>query len=599
MGGISFLFYNVKNPPVNIEFTNTFFNIKHRGTSDTSYTIESTAKITRNNQDQVRLFLSKKEIAEYSPFTFITGYHSMSINDNSKDASQPFEDPILHQIRQYPEIRTRPRRTLVCNGEIFNAEILKETEGFTERDLRSKSDVEVILPLYIKHGLDETLKKIDGDYTFILQENIDTFDIKRINVYVVRDILGTRPLYMVKHKTTVFYMFVSEIKAIPKFILDDTDYIIKEVPPGTYWSFQNSIVDKSKKEFINHSSFDYYKNISNCVIKSASPETLASVFENIKKKLETAVLSRYSLSAVPVGVLLSGGFDSSIILSILAHFLHKPTDQLHAFTIGNLDNPDVIHAKKCVTYLEKKLNIDIQHHIVSLDNLSMIFPDIDKIVYHLETFDPNVVTSSIPYTLLFNYIKEYTDVKVLLTGEGLDELCGYKEFFQLDDSHFQRKSVEIIQKLGRYDLLRCDKIASAYGLELRHPYLDISFMEYVLSIHPKLKRPQIYSYSKKPIEKYIIRKAFDCKEDTLLPDELLWRGIQDITECFTSNIRKYINTYCNSLYSDYDFSTYVNSLPMSRTVPKNKEEMHYRRIFESHFCNSTHLVPHFWQDLWE
>jgi asparagine synthase (glutamine-hydrolysing) len=590
MGGISLVIYNASNPPVNIEFTSSFLRMRHRGQDDSYYSTESNTKVTRMNQDQVKLFLSKRQMQEYTPYTFISGFHRMSINDMSKDASQPFEDPILHQVRKYPELRTRPKRKLMCSGEIYNSEELKAQENFTERDLRSGSDCEVILPMYIKYGLEETLRRIDGDFTFVITENIDTFVLSEVNVFVARDILGTRPLYMIKHRDNFFYMFVSEVKGVPKFILEDSMYEIVEVPPGTYWSFQNAL--NKEGDFKQYSNLEYYKNIDNCEVVSAKPDVIGELYEKIKDKITKATMKRYESSGVPVGVLFSGGFDSSLILSIVAHHTKGP---IYAFTVGDETSDDVKGAKRCVEYLEKLLSLDIRHYIITIDDIKRLNGEIDSVIWTIETFDPVTVRSSIPYTVLFKYIKEMTNVRVLLTGEGLDELCGYNELFEYDDKTLQTKSVELLERLARYDLLRCDKIAASYGIELRHPYLDTGFMEYMLSVHPRLKRPQTFENSKRPISKYIVRKAFD---NGMLSKDTLWRPLDEVVNCFNESLNKSIDDYFNNLYTDHEYYSYVNLID-SRTRPQSKEEMHYRRTFESMFCDSTHIVQEFWNHIWE
>lgn len=598
MGGLSFVLYNNRNPVVNINFTKSFMNMSHRGPDDTNYRMETTIPLTRMNEEQIKMNLSRREFAEYTPYTFMYGYHRLSINDTSKDGAQPFDDPILHKVRKYPDLKNRIKRTLMCNGEIYNYNELIQQEQFTDKDLQSSSDVEVILPMYIKYGLDETLKRLNGDYSFILTENLNTYDLKTLNIYVVRDILGIKPLYMLKSKRDIFYMFVSELKGIPDFILEDKDqYIIQEVPPGTMWSFNNSIINRSSEEFIRYSDWNYYKSLDHCIYNSTDATTLSKLYTNIRSTIENATKLRVLSSSVPVGILLSGGFDSNIIMSIMAQLSISTGSQLHAFTIGEKTNDDVIKASACVDYLEKKFGIEIYHHIVTISSMNLTLQNIDNIVYSLETYDPKVIRSALPYVYLFKYIKENTNVKVLLTGEGLDELCGYTPFFTLNDEDFQKKSVKLIKNLSKYDLLRADKISSLYGLELRHPFLDKHVLELILSIHPRLKRPQIYDITKPPIEKYIIRKAFDS--ETYLTSDTLWNPIKDIETSldykdFTLN--NTITKYYNNFYSDIEYYQFIVNCTTNQ--PRNKEEMHYRKIFNKIFKNHN-ILPRFWDQLWE
>lgn len=606
MGAIWLIIYTSQNPPVNIEFMKSFVNMQNRGPDDTSYVIKHTTNITKLNEAQVKAKLNRKEIAEYKEYTLMYGFHRLCINDTSKNGAQPFEDPILHKIQEYPELRNRPKRNLMCTGEIYNYEDLKRIEEFTDKDLQSESDAEIILPMYIKYGLDETLKRLNGDFSFVLTENIETYDLKTLQAFIARDVLGIKPLYMIKHKKDTFYMFVSEIKGIPKYILESDNYTLCEVPPGTYWSFQNSIMNKNS-EFIRYSDWNYYNSLENCTIASAAPDIIADIYKSINEKLTRAVTERFKLSNVPVGILLSGGFDSAIVLSLLCKYIVETGNNniIHAFTIGDTCNEDVQSSSEVVNYLESKYGIDIHHHIVSMDSVSTIVELLSEVIVTLETFDPTTIRGAIPYAFLFKYIKENTQVKVLLTGEGLDETCGYKEFAVLGDEEFQRMSVRLVKNLSKYDILRADKMAGRYGLETRHAFVDKEFIEYMLGIHPRLKRPQVYEYGKDPIEKYIVRKAFDNSkaavgDGLMLPYSILWRRMQDASKCF-KNIKSTLREYTDSLYTEQDLTDFVNlnHIRMDTvTKPTTKEEMHYRKVFEMNFGKNSQLVPKFWKQLW-
>lgn len=617
MGAISLILYSTKTPPINIEFTKSFLNMKNRGPDNTSYLTASTVNINRMNEDQVRMQLTRKEIAEYKQYTVLHGYHRLCVNDISANGTQPFEDPIVHKIRTYPDLRTRPKRRLLCNGEIYNFQDIKQKELFTDKDLQSDCDVEIILPMYIKYGLDETLKRLDGDFSFVLTDNIETYDLKTMQVYVVRDVLGVKPMYMVKHSKQIFYMFVSELKGVPKYILEDPDYIVQEIPPGTMWSFQNSISIQNSSgttnEFIRYSDWNYYKDISKCEIVTADPENVAEVYRNIRIKLTNAVMTRYNISNLDVGVLLSGGFDSSVILSTIVSHLNGidhnfEEHPIYTFTVGDLESNDVKYANNIVDYLEKKYNIDIHHHVVSMNDIYKLIKSTEEIVYSLETYDATTIRGTYAYSVIFKYIKENTNIRVLLTGEGIDELCGYHKLFDLCDEGFQEKSVKMLKYLSKFDMLRADKISGWFGLELRHPFLERDFVEYMLSIHPHLKRPQVYENNKPPIEKYLIRKAFDLADlettvddNQVLPYEILWRPIQDASDCF-QNIVAAIQEECEKIYTEQDFSDYSNTSHVrldSTTKPITKEEMHYRKLFEKYFGTRIKVVPKFWYQLWE
>lgn len=622
MGALSLFFYNMKNPPINIDVTKSFLRMKTRGQDDTQIGMDVTPSITNLNKTQISNYLSKKEIMEYRPITFQYGYHRLSINDLSLDGSQPFEDPIVHKLIKYSDLRTRLKRRLLCNGEIYNYTELLEKYKFTDKDLQSNSDVEIIMPLYIrnyeKHKGDsnaaiiDTLNEINGDYSFIIMENTTSFSLKDINVFIGRDPLGTRPLYMVKYipikpesnKNDIFYMFTSEIKGIPLHLLNDSEYIIQEVPPGTYWSYKNSIIDNNQNDFIVFHNFTPYKSLDICNIKKADPETITDLYNQTKLLLSNSIIDRYKLSNQNIGVLLSGGFDSCIILSILTKYLveqYNYQKPLHVFTIGDPNNIDTNNAILHVQSLEKHYNIDIHHHIVQINDVNLMIEEINTLIVQLETFDRKTIQKSLPMSFLLKYIKENTDVKVLLSGEGLDELCGYHQLFTFDDNYFQEKSVELLENLSKYDLLRSDKIAGYYGLELRYPFLDIRFIDYFLKIHPMLKRPQISGYSNQPIEKYIIRKAFDTDESICIDKTILWSQRQDIRYSF-NNYKTLLSEHFNNLYTDLDFSNFVERLYLTsqnEIIPKTKEEMHYKKIFDTYYPCTSHILKYYWNFIWK
>jgi len=627
MGAISFLMYNMSKPPIDINFAKHFIKMKNRGENDTQIITDSSPTITSLNINQISNYLSKREIYEYKPFTFEYGYHRLSINDISLDGSQPFQDPIPHKLLKYPELKSRPKRKLLCNGEIYNYYQLVEKNNFSDRDLQSQSDVEIILPLYIKYieesknpvqALEKCLGTLNGDYSFILTENTNTFDLKNINIFAVRDPWGTKPLYMIKYtplksnqntnEAGLFYMFVSELKGIPTNLLNNPEYSIVEIPPGTYWSYQNSIINKNTQEFIPYYDFNKFKDLNSCVINTANPETISKLYRDIQNLLTESIISRYELSHQNVGLLLSGGFDSCILTSILVKYLvekYNYSKPLHVFTIGNENNKDVVKAKEHVELLEKTYNIDIHHHVIQINNFNLITTEIDNIIFQIESFDSTTIRKTIPMAFLLKYIKSYTDVRVLLSGEGLDELCGHHELFELDNQEFQNKSINLLQNLSKFDLLRNDKIAGSYGLEIRYPFLDISFVEYILSIHPLLKRPQISGYTKNPIEKYIVRKSFDTNENIIINKDILWNHKQDISSSLDNsqklNFTDQLIHFYNNKYTDSEYFYYlqiINSNPTLHTViPNTKEEMHYKKTFDKYYPNISNILPYYWNSL--
>jgi asparagine synthase (glutamine-hydrolysing) len=633
MGGIEFLIYCKQN--IGIDFIKGFMKIKHRGQDDSNYFSESTVDINSLSQQQmsqVQYILSRAEITQYIQYNFIYAYHRSAITDITYNATQPFNDPILNMINldnadrmkninEFKNIANRPNRKLMCNGEIYNYSDLIETNNFSVKDIQSNCDVEVILPLYIKNlkeigdaeeSIIQTVNQLKGEFSFVLTENVNTFVLSSINTFIARDFLGIRPLYYIYNTNNNFWLFVSEIKAIPNFIINNSNYTIKQLPPGSIWSFQKVLETGNPDSIIKYYDINKFRNLESCTINKTDPDTINEIYTNIVKLVTDNVLIRYKHTQRPIGFLLSGGFDSSILISIIMNYLSsletvdQPIQPIQLFTMGDSlgsDDIDIEYAKELVSYLEDKYpQIHIEHHIVYVNNIEILTSDIETVIYHLESYEPEMVRESIPYYYLFKYISEKTDVKILITGDGMDEQCGYSEFNNLDDSTFQTKSVDLFEHLCEYDALRLDKISNAFGLETRQPYLDKDFVEYMLSIHPKIKKSQIYSNTEEPIEKYIIRKAFEV-ENNFLPENILWRRAHCVCESLT-NFELRLSNYFNDYLSDQEYDSYLEFLMTipgvnMKTLPTTKEELYYRKTFENIFPNRSYLVPLFWSHLWE
>lgn len=582
MGAFMFVVYDVPNPPIDMSFMKSFLEM--RGLSDnveTQFVTSSTALIGQHNVNQVSMQLSRRKIAEYRPLTCIYGSHRLPVNDNTLDATQPFEDPIQHQLRNYRELMNRPHRKLMAVGEVYNYAKLVSDNNFGERDLQSKCDVEVILPMYIKHGIEETLHQINGDYTFVITEGVQSnnVNLENVNVYVARDSLGTRPLYVAQYKKGLFYIFVSELKGLPQSILKSSDFDIFEFPIGHYWSYQ--VATNNQNGFVKYIDLADKSCINSCTITRADPSTLKNIYDNIKEKIETSLSDRaWTEKPVPLGVLLSGGFDSSILLSVLAKVLKQRDHDfnaypLYAYTLG-LDEQETMYAIKCVEHVEKTYGIDIQHHIIQISGPQVLYKNLDKTIKVLETDDVNIIRQGVLLSALFDYVKSRSQVQILFSGDGLDELCNGDN---VDDEIYQIKSVDDLIKLSKTDIMRNEKLAKFYGLEVRYPFLDKDIISYLLSIHPKMRKPKVYHISQPPIEKYIVRKAFDDNnnEHFYLPDEILWLKKQPPLQY--AELEQALASYFDQVYTNENVFEYGESNSRN-VVIQSKEQLHYRKVFE-------------------
>lgn len=489
MGGLFFSIYETQRSPYDINFSNYFMNMKSRGDHSELIINESTNINNLTNQDSIKVLrtLSKKELNEYKQLSFLFGIHKLFINDLTANSLQPFEDPIMHKMDKdnIQMLLKRPKRKLICSGEIYNYTDLKELYIKDEYSIQSFSDVEIILPVYIKIGIQETLNILNGEFTFVITENIESYDIKNTNVFIARDKLGIKPLYMIKGKKDIFYLFVSELKCIPRHLLNNRNFTLLEFPPGCYWSYNNSIYNKNSNEFIQYYDIE---NIKESIV-STSTDTISHIYNTIYNKLTNSIIKRFTSSDVNVGILIGSDFESLIILNTMVNYIktNKLNYKIYTFTFDTLDSTSIENLK-----LIQNDNTDIiVSHIVAYHDIN----DSDIILINniLDTnfTDINSCEKYIYYYYLLTYVKKYTDVKIMISGYGLK--------IQLDSN------IKICEnKCSIYDI-----IAGAFGLEIRFPYMDIDFVEYMKSLSYYIKSPQIYEIGKPPISKYIVRKSFE------------------------------------------------------------------------------------------
>ena len=143
---------------------------------------------------------------------------------------------------------------------------------------------------------------------------------------------------------------------------------------------------------------------------------MVNLFTNIRTKLISAVEKRLHADA-PIGYLLSGGLDSSLVCAIGQKLSDKP---IRTFAIGMESDPiDLKYAKQVADYLGTE-------HTEVIMNKEDLYQHLKEVIYHLETFDITTIRASMAMYILCKYIHQNTDIKVIMTGEVSDDLFGYK-----------------------------------------------------------------------------------------------------------------------------------------------------------------------------
>ena len=365
---------------------------------------------------------------------------------------------------------------VVCNGELYGFRFEKEILKRRGYKFCSDCDCEILLPLYYEYGLD-MFRHMDAEFALIM------YDSRKDRLIAARDPIGIRPLFYGYSKSSHKIAFSSEMRNLIGWCDD-----IRPFPIGSYYC---------------DGRFVRYEDIAD--VPAPMQDDMPTILQNIREKLIAGVEKRLDADA-PVGFLLSGGLDSSLVCSIAAKKLGKP---IRTFAIGmDTDAIDLKYARQTADYLGSK------HHEIII-NREMVLNSLEEVIRLLGTWDITTIRASMGMYLLCKAIHEQTDVRVLLTGEISDELFGYKytDYAPTADA-FQQESQKRIRELYMYDVLRADRCISSNSIEARVPFGDLDFVRYVMAIDPEKK---LNRYGK---GKYLLRKAF---EGDWLPPEILWR----------------------------------------------------------------------------
>ncbi len=435
---------------------------------------------------------------------------------------------------------------LAVNGEIYNHnELRNQTNG--DYNYLTKSDCEVILPLYKQKGVD-FFEDLNGIFAFALYD-------KQNDAYLIgRDHMGIIPLYIGNDEHGNFYVS-SELKA-----LEGVCNNFKEFPPGHYlYSKEGEIKQWYKRDWQEYHS-----------VKDNKTDK-----EQLKSALENAV-HRQLMSDVPYGVLLSGGLDSSIISAITKGYASKRVEtgdqkdawwpQLHSFAVGLKGAPDLEKAKEVADFIG---TVHHEVHFTVQEGLDAV----KDVIYHLETYDLTTVRASVPMYLLARVIKSM-GIKMVLSGEGADEIFGgYLYFHKAPDAKaFHEETVRKLNKLHQYDCLRANKSLSAWGVEGRVPFLDKEFLDVAMTINPEDKMPK----NGNP-EKYILREIFK----DYLPESVINRQKEQFSDGVGYSWIDALKDLTEKEVTDEQMKNAKYKFPLN--TPKTKEEYYYRSIFTEHF----------------
>ena len=528
---------------LNIEsFKNALYSIAHRGPDNENYFIydvKDNKKVLENELSDCKNYIA-------------LGHRRLSIIDLSEDANQPM------YFKNY---------SVVFNGEIYNYKEIRNELEKNGYQFDTKSDTEVLLKSYDYWGQD-CVNKFNGMWAFCI------FDSVKNELFLSRDRIGVKPLYYY-HDEENFY-FASEIKALLEFKiqrvankkelikyliygnqenLKETMFInIMRFPSGTNGTYNLSTNELELKEFFDLEKF----SIEN---EPNEEQCISQIQSDIKNSIDLRMRSD-----VTIGMALSGGVDSNIVVSQVT----KIDKNIETFSSVYTDDETINETKNIQITLER-LKLKSNFTTVTKD---AIIKDIEKIVWHQdEPFDTlGILAQNKVYELMNN-----KNIKVSLDGQGADEVFAgyptykaiylrenlfnvlkYQEFYKcgfltmqnikllflsffprlferlyfkkrankiFNDSSFissDKKGFVYLKNLNKkltYDtkeylrvLLRfVDRNSMQYSIESRGVFLDYKLIQNALKIPSKFKMKKCYT-------KYILRKAFSSYVD----ERILW-----------------------------------------------------------------------------
>jgi asparagine synthase (glutamine-hydrolysing) len=355
---------------------------------------------------------------------------------------------------------------LLCyNGEVFNHGQLRAELRARGGRFRTAGDTEVVLEAFRQWG-DTAVSRLRGEYAFVAVHRPTG------RAYLARDALGVKPLYWSVRDGRLH--LASEVKA-----LVPADARVVEVPPGHHgWAEPGAA--PQLRPFFHLDRLGTGRPVTDP--DEAAAQVRGTLRDSIACRLDTDLT---------VGVLLSGGLDSSVTL-LTVRELHP---DCVAFTIGAPGSPDLDHARRLTAEL------GVPHEVLELRPREIGYDQIREAVRIGELTEYGDIINAVVSVPLFRAVHE-RGVKVVLTGDGSDELFGgYPMYHAVSPARARKLFLHKLANLGRTELQRVDRASMGSGVEARVPFLDPAVVELALRLPLDLKL-------RDGQEKWIVRRAF-------------------------------------------------------------------------------------------
>jgi asparagine synthase (glutamine-hydrolysing) len=417
-------------------------------------------------------------------------------------------------------------RAIVMDGAIYNLPDLQK--GLDFHTIEDGSDTEIVLHAFEELGT-RIFGRLEGEFALAIIDE-DRF-------VLARDRLGIKPLYYGFHGSSVY--FASEIKGLVGLVDQ-----IHEFPPGHFLISDQGL-------------YPYDPYFPQQVKINGALDSAEQLAGHLNRAVERSIPER-----VEVGVWLSGGVDSSVIAALARPYI----DRLYTFSAGIEGAPDLQYAQQVAQHIGAE-------HFERIYDVEEMQQVLEKVIYHLESFDAPLVHSAVSNYLVSELASDH--VPFVLSGEGGDELfAGYsfqKEY--QNEVELTLSIQEAISALHNTALQRVDRSAAAHGTDVAVPFLDPDVIQYALAIPArwKIRGPQ-------EMEKWPLRQGL---VDTL-PGEVIWRGKSKFWE--GSGSGETLTSFAETTVTNEEFE---NERYLGNGDQLNsKEELLYFRIFKNHFGDS-------------
>jgi asparagine synthase (glutamine-hydrolysing) len=370
-------------------------------------------------------------------------------------------------------------RWLLCfNGEIFNYRQLREELSGLGRQFRTQSDTEVVAEAFAEWG-DQAAGRFRGEFAVAIT------DRGTGRTYLARDPVGVKPLYWSCRDGRLYV--ASEVKA-----LTPVGAAVSELPPGQHgWAEPTG----------EPPALAPYLDLMSLGAELPPLEDPAEAAKVLRLAVEDSIRVRVDTD-LTVGVILSGGIDSSIVLSQVV--------QMHpdcvALTIGAPGSDDLLYARRLCG------DLGVQHEVIGVRPADIRAGDVREAIRMSELSEYGDIINAVVSVPLFARARQL-GIKVVLTGDGSDELFGgYPMYERTPEAVSRQLLMRMVTNLHRTELQRVDRVSMGHGVEARVPYLDPAVVELAVRLPVGLK-------IRDGQEKWILRRAFDG----VVPDYVLQR----------------------------------------------------------------------------